>query len=80
MRGTDACTEDDVEDEDVDVFGVGGVDKIGVFGYESQGFTLSEILRRQRLSNGRVSEGVLDTVYLPQCEFLYLQPLPLNFV
>ena len=46
---TEACTEADVEDEDEDVDVVGGVDEVGVSGYESEGFTLSEILRRKRL-------------------------------
>ena len=40
---TEVGTEADVEDEDVDV--VGGVDRVGVSGYESEGFTLSEFLR-----------------------------------
>ena len=35
-------TEADVEDEDEDVDVVGGVDEVGVFGYESEGFTLSQ--------------------------------------
>ena len=39
---TEAGTE---ADEDVDV--VGGVDEVGVSGYESERFTLSEILRRK---------------------------------
>ena len=46
---TEAGTEADVEDEDEDVDVVGGVDEVGVSGYESEGFTLSEILRRKRL-------------------------------
>ena len=46
---TEAGTEADVEDavEDVDV--VDGVDEVGVSGYDSEVFTLSEILRRNRL-------------------------------
>ena len=73
---TDECTEADVEvkDEDVDV--VGGVDEVGVSGYDSEGFTLSEILRRKRLER-IVSEGVVDTTHLPQCEFSNLHLLPL---
>ena len=63
---TEAGTEADAEDEDVDV--VGGVDEVGLSGYESEGFTLSEILRRKRLGKN-VSEGVVDTAHLPQCEF-----------
>ena len=45
----EAGTEADVEDEDEDVDVVGGVDKVGLSGDESEGFTLSEILRRKRL-------------------------------
>ena len=63
---TKAGTEADVEDEDEDV--VGGVDEVGISGYESEGFTLSEILRRKRLEES-VSEGVVDAAHLPQCEF-----------
>ena len=43
-----AGTDADVEDEDDDV--VGGVDEVGVSGYESEDFMLSEILRRKRLT------------------------------
>ena len=56
-------TEADVDDEDVDV--VGGVDEVGVCGYESEDSTLSEILRRKRLSKKNVSDGVIDTTHLP---------------
>ena len=73
---TDASTEADVEDEDEDVDIVGGVDEVGVSGYESEGFTLSEILRHKRLEK-RVSEGVVDTAHPPQCEFSNLHQLPL---
>ena len=73
---TGAGTEVDVEDEDEDVDNVGGLDEVGVSGYESQGFTLSEILRRKRLEK-RVSEGVVDTAHPPQCEFSNLHQLPL---
>ena len=73
---TEAGTEVDVEDEDEDVDVVGGADEFGVSGYESEGFTLSEILRRKRLEK-RVSEGVDDTAHLPQCEFFNLHQLPL---
>ena len=52
---TDADTEPDVEDEDEDVVVVGGVDEVEVSGYESEGFTLSEILRRKRLAKKNVS-------------------------
>ena len=72
--GSDADAED--ADEDVDV--VGGVDEGGLSGYESEGFTLSEILRRKRLREN-VSERVIDTAHLPQCEFSNLHRLPLAF-
>ena len=65
-----------MEDEDEDVDVVGGVEEVGVSGYESEGFTLSEILRRKRLEK-RLSEGVIDTAHLPQCEFSNLHQLPL---
>ena len=48
MCARQAGREADVGDEEVDV--VGGVDEVRVFGYESEEFTLSEILRRKRLS------------------------------
>ena len=73
---TEPGTEADVEDEDEDVDVVGGVDEVGVSGYESEEFTLSEILRRKRLEKN-VSEGVFDTAHLPQCEFSNLHQLPL---
>ena len=66
--GTEAGTEADVEDEYEDVDVVGGVHEVGVSGYESEGFTLSEILRRKRLEK-KVSEGVVDSAHLPQSEF-----------
>ena len=53
MCKTEAGTEADVECKDVDI--VGGVDEVGVSGYESEGFTLSEILRRKRLAKTNVS-------------------------
>ena len=37
---TEAGIEADVEDEDEDVDVVGGVDEVGVSGYDSEGFTL----------------------------------------
>ena len=43
---TEAGTEADVEDEDEDVDVAGGVDKVEFSGYESEVFTLSEILGR----------------------------------
>ena len=73
---TEAGTEADAEDEDEDVDVVGGVDEVGFSGYESEGFTLSEFLRRKRLEKS-VSEGVIDTAHLPQCEFSNLYRLPL---
>ena len=73
---TEAGTEADVEDEDEDVDVVGGVNEVGVSGYESEGFTLSEIRRRKRLEK-KVSEGVVDTAHLHQCEFSNLHQLPL---
>ena len=74
---TEAGTEADVEDEDEDVDVVCGVDEVEVSGYECEGFTLLEILRRKRLSKKNVSEGVVDTTHLPKCEFSNLQLLPL---
>ena len=65
---TEAGTGADVEDEDEDVDVVGGLDEVGLSGYKSEGFTLSEILRRNRLGKN-VSERVIDTAHLPQCEF-----------
>ena len=61
---TEAGTEADVEDEDEDVDVVGCVDEVEVSGYESEGFTLSEILRRKRLEK-KMSEGVVHTAHLP---------------
>ena len=86
----EAGTEADVEDEDEDVDVVGGVDKVASTrtvtllvastGYESEVFTLSEILRRKRLDKKKVSDGVVDTTHLPQCEFSNLQHLPITFL
>ena len=76
---TEAGTEADVEDEDEGVDVVGGVDEIGVSGYESEGFTLSEIFRRKRLEK-KMSEGVVDTAHLPQPEFPNLDQLPIIFI
>ena len=75
---TEAGTEADVVDEDVHV--VGCVDEVVVSGHESEGFTLSEILRPKRLADKSVSEVVVDTAHLPQCEFSNLQHLPLTFL
>jgi len=76
MCETEAGIEADAEDEDEDVDVVGGVDEVELSGYESEGFTLSEILRRKRLEKN-VSEGVIDIAHLPQCEFSNLHRLPL---
>ena len=73
---TEAGTEADVKDEDEDADVVGGEDEVGVSGYESEGFTLSEILHIKRPEK-RVSEGAVDTTHLPQCEFSNLHQLPL---
>ena len=75
---TEAGIGADVEGEDEDVDVVGGVDEVGLSGYESEGFTLSEILRRNRLGKN-VSERVIDTAHLPQCDFSNLHRLPLAF-
>ena len=74
---TEAGTEKDVEDEDEEVDIVGGVDLVGVSGYESQKFTFSENPRRKRLAKKNVSEGAADIAHLPQCEFSNLHHLPL---
>ena len=63
---TEAGTEADVEDEDEDVDVVGGVDEVGVSGYGSEGFTLSEILQRKTPAKRNVSEGVGGTAHRPQ--------------
>ena len=75
---TEAGTGVDVEDEDEDVDVNGGVNEVGLSGYESEGFTLSEILHRNRLGKN-VSERVIDTAHPPQCEFSNLHPLPIAF-
>ena len=72
----EAGTEADAEDEDEDVDVVGGVDEFELSGDESEGFTLSEILRRQRLGE-KMSERVIDTAHLPQCECSNLHRLSL---
>ena len=53
---TETGTGPGVEDENVVL--AGGVDDVGVSGYESERSTLSEILRRKRLARKIVSEGV----------------------
>ena len=74
---TEVSTEAEVEDKDEDVDVVGGVHEVGVSGYESEGFTLSEILRRKKLAKKNVSEGVADTAHLPQDKFSNLHHSPL---
>ena len=75
---TEAGTDADAEDEDEDVDVVGGVDEGGLSGYESEGFVPSETLHRKRLGE-TVSERVIDSAHLPQCEFSNLHRLPLAF-
>ena len=65
---TEAGTATDAEDEDEDVDVVGGVDEVGLSGYESEGFTLSEILRRKRLEKS-VSEGVMTPLTFHNVSF-----------
>ena len=77
---TEACTEADVDEEDEDVDVIGGVDEVGVSGYNSEGFTLSEFFHRKRIAKKNKSEGVVDTIQLPQGEFSTLQHLPLGFL
>ena len=73
FEGNDACEaeagiEVDVENEDEDV--VAGFAHVGLLGYESEGFTLSEIVRRKRNAKKSGSESLVDTTHLPQfsCE------------
>ena len=47
---TEAGMEADVEDEDENVDVVGGIDEVGISGYESKSLTLLEILRPKRLA------------------------------
>ena len=72
---TEAGTEGDVKDGEVDV--VGGIDEVGVPGYDSEGFALSEIFRRKKLAKQNVSGSVFDTTHLPLCEFSNLHVLSL---
>ena len=76
---TEVGMEADEEDEDEDIGVVGCVDGVGVSWYKSEAFRLSEILLPKRLAKKKVSEGVVDTAHLAQCEFLKLQHLPLTF-
>ena len=77
---TEAGTEADVEDEDEAVDVVGGVDEVGVSGYESEGFTLSDFLRLKRLAKRNMSESAVDTTHFPQYVFSNLHNLPLDFL
>ena len=45
----------------------GGVDEVGVSGYESEGFTLSEVFKKKRLFKRRVFECVIDTSHFEKC-------------
>ena len=73
----EAGTGEEVDDEHADVGG--GFDEVGVSGCDSEGFTFSEVRRRKRLARWNVSECVLDTTHLPQCECSNLQHLSLTF-
>ena len=77
---TEAGTEADVEDKHDDVDVVGDVNEVGVSGYEPQGFTLSENLRRKRLAKRMCQRVSLTAFTFPQCEFSKLQHLPLAFL
>ena len=62
FEGNDACEaeagiEVDVENEDEDV--VGGFAHVGLLGYKSEGFTMSEIVRRSGSSQRRAGPRVL---------------------
>ena len=65
---TEAIREADMEHQGVGV--VGGVAEVGVSRHESEGFTLSKICRRKRLSKRIGSEGFIDTSHLTQSKFL----------
>ena len=74
----DAMREADIEGEDVDV--VYDAPALGISGFELQGFTFSEIVRRKRLEGHTLSQGVFDTARPLQSEFSNLQNLPLTFL
>ena len=59
MSDTEAETEADIEDQDVDV--VCEAPALAISGFEFGGFTFSEIIRRERLERQTLSEGVVDT-------------------
>ena len=67
MCETAAGREAEVEDEDVDV--VGGVEEVGASGYECDGFTLSENLRRKRLFQGSKSATSLTLLTFHNVSF-----------
>ena len=77
MCETEAGTEADLEDKNVDV--VGGIDDDGVSGYESEGFTLSDPSSKETCQK-IVSEGVVDTYHFPPSELSNLQQLPITFL
>ena len=64
--GEDAERETHMEGEVVDV--VCGAPALAISGFELQGFSFSEIFRRKRLERQTLSEGVIDTARIPQCE------------
>ena len=72
MCDAEVGTQVDVEDKNVDVV---SVDEVGVSGYESEDFTLSEVSRRKKLFKRRVSDSVVHGSRFPQCEFSNIQPL-----
>ena len=73
----EAATEADIEDEDVDVFC--GALALAISGFESKGFTFSEVVRKKRLQGQSVSGRVVDTSRLRQCEFSNTQNIPVTF-
>ena len=70
----DAGREADIEGEQVDV--VFGAPALAISGFEYQGFIFSGTIRREGLEGQTLSEGVVGTAQLPQCEFSNLQSLP----
>ena len=63
-----------MEDDGADV--VGGAPALAISGFESEGYTLSEIVRGKRIEIQILSEGVVDTTRSPQFEILNLRNLP----
>ena len=70
------CTKADIVQEDIDV--VGSAPVWAVFGFESEVFSFSEIVRRKGLIGPTLTDGVVSTSQLAQCEFSNLQILPLT--